>query len=62
MGKSKSDKKDKKAEAEETVPAEVESEDDYDKKLEFINGIATPMANKKLVKRLFKVIKKGIRK
>ena len=51
----KSDKKDKTA----GVEAEVQSEDDYDLKLQFVNGIATPMANKKLVKRLFKVIKKG---
>ncbi len=58
MGKSKSDKKDK-PEAEEPAVAEVDSDDDYNVKLGFVNEIATPMANKKLVKKLFKVIKKG---
>ena len=57
MGKDKKDKKDKNEEVEKV--AEVESDDDYDSKLEFVNGIATPMANKKLVKRLYKCIKKG---
>lgn len=57
MGKSKKDKSEKPEEAKAEV--ELQSEDDYDQKLQFINGIATPMANKKLVKRLFKVIKKG---
>ncbi len=36
-----------------------EEEDDYEVKLQFINSIAKPLANKKLVKRLFKCIKKG---
>lgn len=33
--------------------------DDYDQKLKFINPIAQPLASKKLVKRVFKCIKKG---
>ncbi len=33
--------------------------DDYDQKLRFMNPIANPVASKKLVKRLFKCIKKG---
>ena len=36
-----------------------EMEDEYEQKLKFVNAIATPMANKKLVKRLFKCVKKG---
>lgn len=39
--------------------ADILSEDDYDLKLGFVNEIAKPMANKKLVKKLFKCIKKG---
>ncbi len=39
---------------------EMEQEvDDYELKLKFVNGIASPMANKKLVKRLFKCVKKA---
>ena len=34
--------------------------DDYEQKLKFVNTIATPIASKKLVKRLYKCIKKGI--
>ncbi len=51
----KTDKKEKVVEEE----AEVESGDDYEQKLQFVNEIAKPMANKKLVKKLFKCIKKG---
>jgi hypothetical protein len=36
-----------------------EDQDDYELKLKFLNNIAKPVANKKLVKRLFKCIKKG---
>lgn len=58
MGKSaKTDKAEKVVE----TAAEVNSDDDYDQKLEFVNSIAKPMANKKLVKKLFKCIKKGNR-
>lgn len=39
--------------------ADILSEDDYDLKLGFVNEIAKPMANKKLVKKLFKCVKKG---
>ena len=39
---------------------EMEQEvDDYDLKLKFLNSIASPIANKKLVKRLFKCVKKA---
>ena len=48
-----------KGEQETKMVVEVEEEDDYEQKLEFVNPIAKPMANKKLVKRLFKCIKKG---
>lgn len=37
-----------------------EEQDDYEQKLKFLNTIAKPIANKKLAKRLFKCIKKGI--
>ncbi len=33
--------------------------DEYEQKLKFVNAIATPVASKKLVKRLYKCIKKG---
>ena len=36
-----------------------DDQDDYELKLKFLNNIAKPVANKKLVKRLFKCIKKG---
>ena len=40
--------------------AEVEQEvDDYEQKLKFVNQIASPLASKKLVKRLFKCVKKA---
>ena len=56
MGKSaKTDKAEKAVE----TAVDVDSDDDYNQKLEFINSIAKPMANKKLVKKLFKCIKKG---
>jgi hypothetical protein len=35
--------------------------DDYDQKLKYINQIAQPLASKKLVKRLLKCVKKGIK-
>ena len=38
----------------------VEEEDQYEKQLKFINNMATPMASKKLTKRLLKLVKKGI--
>lgn len=43
---------------------EAESEnileiDDYDQKLKFTNKISSPMASKKLVKKIFKCVKKG---
>ena len=34
--------------------------DDYEVKMRFVNSIAKPMASKKLTKRLYKCIKKGI--
>jgi hypothetical protein len=34
--------------------------DEYEQKLRFLNPIASPLANKKLTKRVFKCIKKGI--
>ena len=33
--------------------------DDYEEKLKYLNQIAQPLANKKLVKRLLKCVKKG---
>ena len=39
----------------------AEDDNDYELKLKFINPIASPMASKKLVKRLYKCIKKGRR-
>ena len=48
-----------KAENDAVEGVEDQEVDDYDQKLKFINAIATPMANKKLVKRLFKCVKKG---
>lgn len=37
----------------------VEGEDEYEKQLKFVNAMATPMASKKLTKRLIKLVKKG---
>ena len=34
--------------------------DEYEQKLAFLNSIAKPVASKKIVKRLFKCIKKGL--
>ena len=36
-------------------------EDDYDEKLKYLNPIASPLASKKGVKRLWKCVKKGKR-
>jgi hypothetical protein len=36
--------------------------DEYEQKLKFVNSIASPIASKKLVKRLYKCIKKGLNK
>jgi hypothetical protein len=46
-------------ELKEAVDVEDNDDDDYEKKMQFINPIASPMASKKLVKRLFKCIKKA---
>ena len=43
----------------EEIEAEQEGEDDYEQKLKFVNQIASPIASKKLVKRLFKCVKKA---
>ena len=43
----------------EEVEMEQEEVDDYELKLKFLNPIASPIANKKLVKRLFKCVKKA---
>merc|ERR1712121_628646 len=39
--------------------SQVESGPSYEEKLKFVSCIAKPMANKKLTKKLYKVIKKG---
>ena len=48
-------------EDENDVELKEEEDNDYELKLKFINPIASPMASKKLVKRLYKCIKKGRR-
>lgn len=60
MGKEKKEKKDK---VEETAEADVTvaGEMSYEDKLEFVAVIAKPMASKKLAKRVYKVIKKGMK-
>lgn len=48
------------SEADNSVASEGEKEElSYEEKLNFVNGIASPMASKKLCKKLFKIIKKG---
>ena len=39
--------------------SQVESGPSYEEKLKFVSCIAKPMANKKLTKKLYKLIKKG---
>jgi len=60
MGKEKKEKKDK---VEETGEGDttIAGEMSYEDKLEFVAVIAKPMANKKLAKRVYKVIKKGMK-
>jgi H/ACA ribonucleoprotein complex subunit 2 len=59
MGKDKKEKKVKEEKIEVDNEDVKEEADDYDDKLRFVNQIANPIANKKLAKRLFKMIKKG---
>lgn len=60
MGKEKKEKKDKVEETGEG-DATIAGEMSYEDKLEFVAVIAKPMANKKLAKRVYKVIKKGMK-
>jgi hypothetical protein len=44
---------------EEMTEKPEEVEDDYELKLKYLNNMASPLASKKLVKRLLKCVKKG---
>merc|ERR1712223_441099 len=59
MGKEKKEKKDKSLN-ESQIAEENGEEMSYEDRLEFVSVIAKPMATKKLAKKLYKCIKKGI--
>merc|ERR1711994_873154 len=60
MGKEKKEKKDKSLN-ESQIAEENVTEMSYEERLQFVSVIAKPMASKKLAKKLYKCIKKGIK-
>lgn len=58
MGKVKKEKLEESV-TEIKVEADIKEEDTYEDKIKNICAIATPLASKKLTKRIYKLIKKG---
>jgi len=61
MGKEKKEKKEKVEEGGDAADTTIPGEMSYEDKLDYVAVIAKPMASKKLAKRVYKVIKKGMK-
>lgn len=59
MGKVKKEKTDESV-TEVKMETDVKEEDTYDEKIKNICSIAQPLASKKLTKRIYKLLKKGM--